>query len=430
MRTRSTVCVLLLSIVGACGGGDTPVHGAVVLTHDARRATLTGTAGGTRPTIDLAPGCAGFVADGPPDQVVVVREPMKLDFVARSTRGPVALLVVGDDGGLCDGDGGTGHAPAIHTVGAGRYRVWVASMQARQRLPYELTVAPPSKPDAAGSAGGGPAVASTGTVSVTVMSTPAGAEVRSPTGQVLGTTPAMFEYPASAQPSATLAFVVAAPGAQAATVSGVPMHGELVLNAVLASQAPVIPNGRDPLVGATTLVASVPQHIRDYGTATQTIAWPDQCVIQNIAVDTVIRHTCLSDLRVRLTSPTGTVMTLHDHAYRNTLSRTFTTSDAHGALGHAIGQNAQGTWTMTVRDDVDADSGTFQSFTLHIVCQGGATATLPLPAAGGGTLGLRTTGAMAPVVDPFAGALGATAHAGVLPIAAARGGPEVIDPWH
>src|SRR5689334_5539481 len=95
MRPLLPLLVLTLAALAGCGDSQ-PQYGTLVLGQESPRATLSGHSGGSRSAIDLGPGCTGFVSPDGPNHVFVLPTAMKLDITARSTRGPVALAIVGE----------------------------------------------------------------------------------------------------------------------------------------------------------------------------------------------------------------------------------------------------------------------------------------------------------------------------------------------
>lgn len=110
----------------------------------------------------------------------------------------------------------------------------------------------------------------------------------------------------------------------------------------------------------------------------------DSKTIENLSVELSINHTYASDLRVRLISPTGTVVTLvnrrggstdnlrmslADSANRSVAGVNSVLSGAYRpeqTLSVFRGQNARGRWTLEVIDLATADSGVLNSAKLHI----------------------------------------------------------------
>jgi len=74
-----------------------------------------------------------------------------------------------------------------------------------------------------------------------------------------------------------------------------------------------------------------------------------------------ITHTWIGDLIVKLTSPSGTVATLHNRAGGNAddINETFNSSAFNGEV-------ATGDWTLTVSDNVGSDTGTLNVWALNI----------------------------------------------------------------
>jgi subtilisin-like proprotein convertase family protein len=109
------------------------------------------------------------------------------------------------------------------------------------------------------------------------------------------------------------------------------------------------------------------------GTArTDTISVPVACSPAALSVDLDISHTYPADLIVTLTSPLGTTVTLKNRSGTGSgIVGTFETSlsvDGPGSLSSFLGQNAQGTWTLTAQDWARADTGTLNTWGLHLQC--------------------------------------------------------------
>jgi subtilisin-like proprotein convertase family protein len=130
--------------------------------------------------------------------------------------------------------------------------------------------------------------------------------------------------------------------------------------------------------------------------------------ITNVTMMTAITHTFNADLDITIQSPSGTVVTLTtdngagndnvfngtvwdddanpggqvpyttnngmvtDHAYVNNVTATpLTPEESFGAF---IGENPNGTWTITISDDLAGDGGSLNSWTLNVTtgsCAGG-----------------------------------------------------------
>ena len=84
------------------------------------------------------------------------------------------------------------------------------------------------------------------------------------------------------------------------------------------------------------------------------------CIIQSLRVNVHGRHSYNSDLVVRINGPNGQSATLQSHRPSNPF-RTYT-------VGRATGTQAQGAWTLSIRDEVRADSGVLSGFTMTLIC--------------------------------------------------------------
>ncbi|HKB05521.1 MAG TPA: Calx-beta domain-containing protein, partial [Gemmataceae bacterium] len=149
--------------------------------------------------------------------------------------------------------------------------------------------------------------------------------------------------------------------------------------------------------------------------------------LAKLTLQTFITHTNNSNLDVTLTSPAGTSVTIttdngstNDDVFNGTLwdddadpgnpapfaTDTFAASNLVGdttyvnatvkstlapeePLAAFIGENPNGTWTLTVSDDAASDGGTLANWTLNI----SGTQPGPIPAALGGAPGVTTAGA-------------------------------------
>jgi subtilisin-like proprotein convertase family protein len=330
-----------------------------------------------------------------------VTELLKLGVSASSEEGPVSLVIERDGEYYCDADDNTGHLPHMQITEPGTYGIRVASLAPGQALAYRLLVAPDDK-----EAHTRPAVAAQRSlVSVTVTSDPAGAEVRTRTGQVLGTTPAMLELPREeAAADGSFTFVIAAPGRGETTVSGKPQGEELVLHGSLQPAGPDV----------VELVAATAQPIRDFHVAEQRVEMPRECAIVDIEVDLEIHHSYLGDLLVQLQSPSGTTATLHRYGgqARSHLQRTYASRDTR-SLRTLVGERGAGTWVMTVRDNAEIDTGTFDGFKLRLTC-GAPGAPTPTTQAAAGSYG-RGSDLRRPAIFG--------------PPSAGPGTNQVLDPW-
>ncbi len=90
--------------------------------------------------------------------------------------------------------------------------------------------------------------------------------------------------------------------------------------------------------------------------------------IEEVAVDLNVTHTFIGDLVITLTSPGGTVVTLHDRAGggADDIHRTFAVPTAF------TGQQAAGAWTLAIQDVAAIDVGTLDDWTLHVIGVPGA----------------------------------------------------------
>ena len=116
---------------------------------------------------------------------------------------------------------------------------------------------------------------------------------------------------------------------------------------------------------------------------TSSINVSQNVTISDVNVDLDISHTYISDLRIKLTSPQGTTVTIFDRACGGQDNLNVTFDDESPAMnctqmnaGNSYapsnplsafdGENSQGTWTLTVSDHANQDTGTLNSWGLEI----------------------------------------------------------------
>ena len=421
MNKHRTHLVLLALALTGCGTSE-PRFGVISISLDSPRATLTGrTTAQASPAMELSPGCPGYIDPSVPEHVLHVADGVPLTVHASSPQGPLAIAISGVGEVRCDSDQGTGHSPRVVIETAGDYVIHVGALQNPLELPYELVV----EPSADAQSAGGTTRAADSRVSVTVTSDPPGATVRTPEGELLGTTPAMFVLNVHGEDvGEERQFVLEMPGRASTEVTGRLLGGSLTLHAALPTIGAVsitdtppaiLPNtpgaigAQQPNVSAST--TDSPLSIRDFTTVEQHAEITTDCTIGGGSVDLNLQHSYVGDLRVALRSPQGTEVVLHNHAggSRSALVTSFDWNARRGVMHPLAGENARGRWSLIVRDSVGADTGTLNSFALHFTC--GAAAASPAGAqaptigqsnpAPTGT-GRRRTRTPTGVVDPWA----------------------------
>lgn len=104
-----------------------------------------------------------------------------------------------------------------------------------------------------------------------------------------------------------------------------------------------------------------------------TIEVADDVQIFAVTADVNISHTWIGDLRVVLTSPAGTEVVLHnrDGGSADNIVKSWD-------LSAFDGENAQGTWSLTVDDNAAADTGTLNNWGLVISGLGEALPAAPV----------------------------------------------------
>ncbi len=197
---------------------------------------------------------------------------------------------------------------------------------------------------------------------------------------------------------------------------------------LLAAGAPARPALlQSPTGGGATYTNSTPVAILDLATVNSTIvvsgALPS---LLDLNLRTFITHTFAADLDVTLTSPAGTVVTVttdNGGGSDDVFNGTDWDNDAGTPVTDAVfanlvvetplapeesfaafaGEDPNGTWTLTITDDLGVDVGVLNSWSLSIGTLETAPATIgttintatpvPIPDAGGVTLSLDVLGA-------------------------------------
>jgi subtilisin-like proprotein convertase family protein/subtilisin family serine protease len=103
------------------------------------------------------------------------------------------------------------------------------------------------------------------------------------------------------------------------------------------------------------------------GGISDTIEVLESGLARSIDVRVAIRHPWIGDLRVRLTSPGGGVVTLHNRAGARTADlRQVYSSSALPELAALVNTSVQGRWTLQVEDLAAADEGVLESWELTL----------------------------------------------------------------
>lgn len=152
--------------------------------------------------------------------------------------------------------------------------------------------------------------------------------------------------------------------------------------------APPAPTGMT--VSTTSATNNTPTAVADVGVVTSTITIAGAgTYLWDVDVTTSLQHTFSADLDVTLTSPAGTVVTLttdngagNDNVFDGTVwddqggtaatdfvyanLTTATPLVAEEALGAFRGEDPNGTWTITISDDLSGDTGSLNAWTLDL----------------------------------------------------------------
>ncbi|MHC2620518.1 subtilisin-like proprotein convertase family protein [Bradyrhizobium huanghuaihaiense] len=114
--------------------------------------------------------------------------------------------------------------------------------------------------------------------------------------------------------------------------------------------------------------AAIPDGV---GGLTSQMTFASSLDVERMVIDLNIAHASPSDLLVTLTSPSGTTATLASHPANGTGTGIVFQTTANSFWG----EDAKGTWTLTVTDSVAGNSGTLNSWTLTAL---GDSASTPI----------------------------------------------------
>jgi len=108
--------------------------------------------------------------------------------------------------------------------------------------------------------------------------------------------------------------------------------------------------------------------ILDNATVSDSIAITDQIDLQWVEVDVNIDHSWIGDLTIRLIAPDGTVSVLVDRPGRHTSGFGTSQDDINFVLtsAHHWGEDATGTWTLSITDHFQEDPGTLFTWSLTL----------------------------------------------------------------
>ncbi|RMF73336.1 MAG: hypothetical protein D6738_08985 [Acidobacteria bacterium] len=128
-----------------------------------------------------------------------------------------------------------------------------------------------------------------------------------------------------------------------------------------------------PGAGTVVAVGQAPLAIPDGNTAgveSTAQVW-DTFTIGRASVRVEIDHTWIADLTVRVTSPSGTAVTLHNRAGGDADGIHLTygterTPDGPGSLDDLVGESSFGTWRLFVSDAAAQDTGTLTSWRVEL----------------------------------------------------------------
>ncbi len=113
----------------------------------------------------------------------------------------------------------------------------------------------------------------------------------------------------------------------------------------------------------TTGTLTVNQSIADLGTLNYNFTVTDEIALDHVALTLSLSHSYFTDLRIRLISPDGTVMSLYDGSAGDGSTADGTLTYTFGADGFR-GEGSAGSWTVQVQDAAAGDAGLLRSVAL------------------------------------------------------------------
>lgn len=146
----------------------------------------------------------------------------------------------------------------------------------------------------------------------------------------------------------------------------------------------VLPQGLSDFSYENTTAVDIPDNDASGITSVITVADTVTVFDSNTLVD--ITHTYIGDLIVTLTSPAGTVATLHNRqgGGADDINQTFNSAAFNGEV-------ATGDWTLAVSDNAGIDTGTLNSWTLNLTGLGEASPQPPVAGFSFAASGLAVT---------------------------------------
>ncbi len=156
-------------------------------------------------------------------------------------------------------------------------------------------------------------------------------------------------------------------GSYTITVDGV--NGDMAKSKSVSLD--ILPAGLIDLDYSNTTPVDIPDN--DDNGITSTIEVADELQVFGVNANVDISHTWIGDLTVTLTSPSGTVTTLHDRegGSADDIVKSYSLDTFNGEM-------ANGTWTLFISDSFGADIGTLNSWGMTISGTGEAAPAAPI----------------------------------------------------
>ena len=148
-------------------------------------------------------------------------------------------------------------------------------------------------------------------------------------------------------------------------------------NVVERSAAPAGPPSGPTTYSSTDTPRAIPDNYATGITSTRTVTGTGS--ISDIQLTVDITHTYRGDLKVKLTSPQGTSVTVHNGSGggADNLQTTYdsqTSPDGPGTMNDFDGEELFGDWSLWVSDNAGYDTGTLQSWSVQVETVGACTA--------------------------------------------------------
>jgi subtilisin-like proprotein convertase family protein len=115
-----------------------------------------------------------------------------------------------------------------------------------------------------------------------------------------------------------------------------------------------------------------PVLLKDADVTRDSVKVPQSLQVKGLSVFVDVAHQYIGDLKISLTSPSGLTVILVSYAgFGGNLIETTFTQQKVPSLSRFVGENAAGTWTLTVVDNAEEDVGTLRRWWVTVLSPSG-----------------------------------------------------------